>query len=932
MITNNWVFLDLETTGLNPQCDSILEVAAVCFGNQGEQEVFHHLVNPGIPIPPQITRITGIDDKMVCEALSFGEIKTKLQEFLAEKIIVAHNAGFDVSFLQAAFGYPLQNNSIDTCELAKILFPGFPSYSLQYLTRVLNLEGELPRHRAYSDTLALERLFYNLLDRAQKLSMTTLQEIVYIFQQENNGLTALFKQILQDKVSSFDFSAELPSSRVSEEGSGQEIKGDEAPWDMDYLAKLLAPGGQIAGGIKNYQNRAEQIRMLKAVSRAFEENRHLIVEAGTGVGKSLAYLIPALVWSVSQGERVVVSTHTIALQEQLIQSDIGFLKKSLDFKFRAEVLKGRANYLCLSRWQNAKENIGTLNWAQRLILARISSWLGQDEGWKGDRDSLNLRDWEQEQFFQLSASRENCTGSVCPFVRDCFYQKARQRASSAHIIIVNHSLLLSDLKRGETVLPKYQYLIIDEAHHLEEEGTKQFSQCFSLREYTKKLHVLSKKRVFTGKSGLLNYWLQRVKDSKLGSNVTEDIRTEITGTKALLDKINGTVQDISCYIESNSDLELARVHEGIKESPWWKNLSLLFENLLVETEELVSFLKKLAEFLYGVAGVEDSEEPVRELKILTEQLSDDYKLLRGFFRENQSENVYWLEKDRFKKDLRLNASPLEIKNLFQELLFLNKNSIILTSATLSINESFTFLIEQLGIPEDLVDTAQIPSPFLYDEQSLLLVDTSLPDPARTSEEGYTLALKEVLLQHLGATGGNTLVLFTSQRQMRDLFEGLHQPLREAGLDLYVDGINGRRHVLISELKNNPQAVVFGTNTFWEGIDLPGQSLTSVIIVRLPFLPPSLPLVEARSEEMKKKGQDGFYHYSLPQAVLRFRQGYGRLIRTMDDMGVVIVLDNRVIKKRYGKVFINSLPSQNYSMGDTKTVAEKTKQWLSNYKI
>jgi len=329
----------------------------------------------------------------------------------------------------------------------------------------------------------------------------------------------------------------------------------------------------------------------------------------------------------------------------------------------------------------------------------------------------------------------------------------------------------------------------------------------------------------------------------------------------------------------------------------------------------------------------EGENSLRQFKVVLAQLERNHSFFKDFFTSVPSdEQVYWLENEPYRPDLRLYITPLRTGKQFEELLFSIKTSTILTSATLSVNNSFTYLKEQLGIPEELVDVLQIQSPFLYEEQALLLVDTSLPVPTQGNEEEYNMAIQQALFTLISAARGGTMVLFTSRKQLRQLYEALSQPLHELGLELYADGINGNRINLVNELKENPRAVVFGTNAFWEGIDLPGESLTAVIMVRLPFAPPNLPLVEARMEEFKKEGKDGFYHYSLPQAVLRFRQGYGRLIRTIDDCGVVMVLDSRVLTKRYGKLFIHSLPSHKYLAGNTKFVADNVLQWFTSLKI
>lgn len=919
----DWAFLDLETTGLKPELDKIIEVAAISLTKDGKQEVFSKLINPGMSIPAAITRLTGIQDSDLLGAPVFLEIKNDLMQFIGSKTLVAHNAGFDTAFLEAALGHPLANLSIDTLELTKLLFPGLTAYSLRYLMRVFSLEVG-SSHRAMPDTEAVRRLFLFLLAELRRLPLQALREISFCLQHYHNGLTLLLDGIINEKIKSYDYQQPVHTAeeRMWPENADRGAAGS-VKWDIAELEKMFLPGGCVAKGMDVYQMRPQQIAMLKGVAKAFTRKRHLLVEAGTGVGKSLAYLAPSLVWAVAQNEKVVVATHTIALQDQLLRSDISFLRRFLGISFKAAALKGRGNYLCLQKLKAAQENISGLTWPESLFMARLCLWLWRDKS--GDRDTIHLWDWELESFNQLSSSSEACLGNGCPFQGDCFYQKARQKALAADLVIVNHALLLTDLKLRESILPAYRFLIVDEAHHLEEEGTKQFGEVFSLYEFQRKLVQVQKKRNIFGKPGALYFWKQTL--STLGKEKHKEQLALIRQAEGVIAKINDTVTAIMDLVLSQNGWEAVRIHAQVEKMRWWQALSLLFSNLLLEATDVKNSLTALHNSLAENHDVLGNETYLRQIKYALALLETDHELARQFFTAREEQKVYWLEKDSYKKDLRLNITPLAIGGTLHDLLFVNKTSVVLTSATLCVDESFSFLMEQVGLPEELVDTLRIPSPFLYDEQTRLFVDTSMPDPGSTGEKGFDTAVREALEKLLKTTRGGSLVLFTSHKQMRYMFETLYEPLQQAGLELYADGINGRRHILAEELRNNSQAIVFGANTFWEGIDLPGKALKAVIIVKLPFNPPNLPLVEARSARLHEEGKDGFYHYSLPQAVIRFRQGYGRLIRTIDDWGVVVVLDSRVVQKQYGKIFISSLPNSQFIAGDTPTIAQKIGQWF-----
>lgn len=920
----DWVFLDLETTGIDHLHDKVIEIAMIICRHDGTRETFETLINPGVPIPQYITYLTGINDAMVEEAPAPEEVADKIRTLLEGKLIVAHNAPFDLKFLQTILGDPLPNKWIDTLELVKILFSGLPSYSLRYLVRNFSLDSQ-PTHRASADTEALEKLFFYLQKQVEALSLQEIQNIYYFLQDEEKGLSLFFAEILREKIRTYDFHQPIIAQEFNN-GIARGIKRssdkETYEWSLEELSKMFMPGGAIAQGLQTYQKRSEQIKMMKTVAKAFNQERHLVVEAGTGVGKSLAYLVPALAWAVSKQEKVVVATHTIALQEQLLRSDIQFLHKQLPFTFKAVVLKGRNNYFCINKWRTSKNSTATLTWPEKVLMARLAHWIDTEK--TGDRDTVSLRGWEAEIFAQLSSTRENCYGAQCPFIEECYYQKAREKAQKADLIIVNHSLLLSNVKIGEAILPTYNYLIVDEAHHLEEEGTKQFTATFSLRDFQKKINQILKKKESFRKPGLLYIWSNY---KSLSKESLPDVKKLINSTEECSRIINQKIEEINRYLSTQQQTDTLRINEDTYQQKWWENLTLLFDNLQVHANDLVIYLAQLYNRLSEDCSEIKWENSLKDLRTFFGEIKEDLELVNRFFHTLEEEYVYWLELHPRKGDISLHMTPVNIAELFSQLLFSTKKTSILTSATLSVADNFNFLIDQLGLVPELVDTLKISSPFLYDEQSLLLIDNSLPEPTHIGEEAYNLALKEALYTILQATGGRTLVLFTSHKQLQKMYGELKGSLQEKGLEIYADGVSGHRTTLLDELKNNPAAIVFGANTFWEGIDLPGSALTSVVMIKLPFWPPHLPLVEARVEAMKKEGKDGFFHYSLPQAVLRFRQGYGRLIRTIDDWGVVVVLDNRLLKKRYGKVFLNSLPQQHYIAGNTARVVDCIRKWF-----
>ncbi len=985
-----WVFLDLETTGLRSDRDKIMEIGLVRYSAEGERRTWQQLVNPAVTLDPFISRLTGISGEMLAEAPALSTIKDEARELLDDAIIIAHSAAFDVGFLEQQLGIkPEQIHVIDTIEMAKVLYPGLRSYSLRSLARNFQLTA-LPGHRALEDALALEQLFLLLAAKAFSLPASVLEQVLVAFGGQERGLVSFFTEFfmgrqpawltkaLKDRQSQDFIPAAAAAADLEDSADWQEAKGqtsvfvsepaneDSAAiakrereeqalawefWSKGHMAGILSPGGALAGQKENFQHRPGQVEMLEAVAKAFASSRYLMVEAPTGIGKSLAYLIPALCWAKATGQRVIVATHTIALQEQLFAKDVRLLKEVLPFPFRSALLKGRGNYLCLNRFRQVLNQGKELIWGERILLARLTLWLA--EGARGDLDDIHLLGPEREWFAQMASSRETCQGNQCPYYRQCFYQKAKQEGAAAQLVIVNHALLLAGARLGEGVIPKAGFLIIDEAHHLEEEGTKQFTDVFSLLEYEKKLQQLHKRRDVFGRPGFLQY-LKEYRQQ--GFAALEAIEPYLEQMEKQIKAVMRRINSLQGILQNSTLPEVFRIKPGNPRGTNLQGILTDLDNLLVMAGELKETITGLGRLLEGDEGKKFEETWLKQQLMLFEGVCAETQLLERFLagveqrmirnkpaidekviNQEPADNnieaeaqVYWMQRDLRQNDISLCLTPLNTAACFQQYLFNEKESVILTSATLSVNGGFDYCRRQLGIDPELLDTKLLSSPFNYAQQVLLLSDKDLPDPAKTADSAYNLALARSLEVLLAACGGRSMVLFTSHKQLRAMYEALQQPLLLIGLELFADGLNGSRSTLLEELRTNEKAVVFGANTFWEGVDLPGLYLTSLLIVRLPFSPPGQPLIEARTENLEKEGKDPFYHYSLPQAVLRFKQGYGRLIRTAEDWGVVVILDNRVINKRYGQIFLQSLPDGRCFGGSPKLLAEKIKEWKNRF--
>jgi len=912
-MNTTYVAIDLETTGLDPEKDRIIEVGATRFDASGKElETLSYVVNPGRPVPAFIERFTGVTNEMTARAPRLASIRPELERFVGESLIIGHNVGFDLHYLKRE-GVALSGRGVDTAGLARYLVPALPGHGLMEVAGALGIEPS-EHHRALNDARTAAAVFVALLRRAEALPQGQRFQLARFVSMQDTLLASLIAGEEWDGVSA---GTHIPAIRPFAEPETLQVREPRIP----VSAVELRRGFEAAPAVfERFEQRDEQREMSDAVRTAFERGGHWLIEAGTGVGKSLAYLLPAAIHAIKNGERVIVSTNTIALQEQLFQKDIPALREVLlkagvinePEEFRAAQLKGRSNYLCMRRWvANYAAGLGDPDFAR--LGSSMLLWLPETE--TGDRSELNLDPQEWVTWQRFSAVDTDCLARQDRHVREgnCFLLRARKTAESAHILVVNHALLLADLVAGGSAIPNFDHLVIDEAHNLEDAATNQFGASISLRKTVDALDGIHRRPGRDHREGGIVTMLRALPDASFG-NLAGSLEE---GVARCAERARPFFEAIGNLAPAGTEDDRVLVTGGLRHSDTWGAVETAWHGFEIGLRD-VSARAATAMKAVGAAPIEGADVLAGEMESAVRRVADIHLLATSLLNTTGDDTIVWAARDR---DLTgtLNSAPLEVGPRLWEDLLSKKRVVIATSATLSANNDMAFAAERLGFEDP--ETLQLGSPFNYPDATLLCAVDDVPDP---SDRTYLDGVAKAIIELTKASEGRALALFTSNAALRRVADLVRPELEAVGIVALAQGVDGPPRQLTEMLRNNHRTLILGTSSFWEGVDVRGEALSLLIIARLPFGVPSDPVFRARSEQYA----DPFGEYSVPTAILKFRQGFGRLIRDKSDRGVVALLDRRIWEKRYGKSFTDSLPPCSKLKGTAAEVAYHTREWLA----
>ncbi|WP_078546129.1 ATP-dependent DNA helicase DinG [Litchfieldia alkalitelluris] len=933
-MNKRFVVVDLETTGNAPKKgDRIIQIAAVVIENGEICEKFSSFINPNRPIPPFIEQLTGISTNNVQHAPDFKLIAPEIVSMLENSYFVAHNVPFDLSFLQAELehnGFPrFSGPTIDTVELSRILLPGVESYKLGHLAENFSL-SHLQPHRADSDAEVTAELLLKILDKLALLPIVTTQKLLTLSKGYKSDVQDILIEQIQEKqskISNDDVTYDtFRGIALKKQTPLQYSRGE----DIDYNQFKK---GLIKKELKNnhYEYRPEQMKMMDFVYDIQETKQHGLLEGGTGSGKTFAYLIPSIFNAKKNGKQVVISTHTIQLQQQLVDHDLPMICETLPFEVTFSLLKGRSHYLSLRKFEQSLYELDD-NYDTTLTKSQILVWL--TETTTGDVEEINLPSGGQIYWNTVNVDSTSIELKEDPWEDRCFYKRARQKASQCNLIITNHALLFSDLINEKELIPSYDYLVIDEAHQMDQIASKHLGHkihYLQIHTIITQLGTLDNNQLLSKSSKIFTAIGQGKSDFMEIERITKDIKHLLDDLFVMMRTYVLEISDDKSGEDPNKISYSFQPH--LENNVYWDMVIDLIEQVNHQKKIYIMVAKRqmkliesnshmITPFQYGT---------FMDYYYLVLKLEKIINLLKSLLTEEQSNAVSWIEIDRkgAKNATSIYCQPVDVSDMLADKLFAFKKSVLLTSATLTVRESFNYTINKLGLNDFQPPTLRVSSPFDLSQQAVIMLPNDLPDINEKDEQTFVEELARQLIEIAQITKGRMLVLFTSNNMLRKVYIQLKNSSKLNEYILIAQGISGgSKAKLTKNFKAFNKSILLGTSSFWEGIDIAGEQLSTVIIVRLPFANPSDPIYKAKTELYKAKGLNPFTELALPDAIIRFKQGFGRLIRTKSDKGIVFVMDRRISKTSYGTKFLQAIPEVPVIEDHLENLLNKMDNWLS----
>ncbi|GAA0459090.1 ATP-dependent DNA helicase DinG [Alkalibacillus silvisoli] len=885
---DRYVVVDLETTGHSvKKGDEIIEIGVVVVEDSKIVEEYATKVKPTTDIPMFVSNLTGINEEDLVDAPYFNDIIPDLLPIIENSYFVAHHVHFDYEFLNAALeseGYkPLNCPTIDTVELARILFPKAPGYKLSEITQYLGIDHSSP-HRALSDAYVTALLWVKLKQKLQALPLKTLETLDPFISILHSQLDDWFQPLLESKRHLYDASSNLT------EQNGlmiQQISEDKQLIDHDSFSFNEVIENTLRLGDDDV--REGQLEMAHLIYEKMNQQKNVVIEAGAGLGKTKAYLLPAWYQAYENGKKSVISTSTIQLQNQIVK-EAEKLSSAINQQIKITVLKSPKHYINTKRFKMYLDHFDEYeNYDAVLTLAIIVIWLTETK--TGDIDELNLPSngeniWKYVNCDQLQSSDDSS-----------YFHKALNQCESSDLIVVNHAFLMTDSLNGYNRIPSFHYAIIDEAHHLENITRDQFSKALS---YVSIVHLLQD--------------LQKV--------VQNDA---VDQAKFYADAFFRSVYQAVEFLHSDDDLltDTGRAQLTVGED--YLNLMLNGE-IKDHLNQLLLAINHILNELKGRKNLNQWTKLVIQYAI--DKLNEMMNIFKGFF-DLSTQDVRWIEIDQYgaKNAATIHVEPIIVSEQLEKV-YENADCFVFTSATIQTNQSYQSFLEGTGLNEE-TECVTLASPFNFDKQTKILIPNNIPDVSKTKVNAYTAYVAGFLEDYVTNAGRKVLVLFTSYDMLRLVYKYLKRLKSLNQYSVIGQGVStGSRDKLKKMFETEESIILLGTNSFWEGIDLTDQTFKTVCMVRLPFETPSNPFMQAKSYALEKENYNVFEQLALPIAIQRFRQAFGRIIRSKDDRGVFIILDQRIMKKGYGKKFIQSLPKTPVIYDDQKEIIEHAKKWLS----